>query len=167
MDDLITENNSPAIWWTVSIQWGNPYTSPPNGWPRTIWAACCKQPSEIDPDKTYRQINKPPGYSVFFTYWQWTRTMPPERLLKMRASKIANKITKKTQGMFPFAAEIIAKNERAKKPDDYLDLETIRKTQQYRAEYQREFHTEKANHLAMELMQVGEHPDLIEEMEIP
>lgn len=158
MDNLITENNSPKIWWTISIQFGNPYKDPPNGWPRLLWAACCERP--IDIKDLCGDITMPPGYTICYTPWDWTKIMKPESLLKMRRSRVEGKIAKRTKGMFPFAAVEIRERIWAKFPSDYLDCEVIRQRQEARAEYQREFITEKTNEMAEELRRINDFPEI-------
>jgi uncharacterized damage-inducible protein DinB len=92
--------------------------------------------------------------------------MKPDSLLKMRRSRVEGKIAKRTKGMFPFAANEIRKKMWAKFPADYLDLETIRQRQEARAEYQREFITEKTNEEAATLRRINDFPDLLAELSI-
>lgn len=151
MDDLITEQNSPHLWWTVTVQYGNPYTDPPHGWPRIIWGACCMDPNDIQEIP----VSIPPGYTVYYKYWEWTKTMHPETLYKARKTRLANAILKKTKGMIPFLAAEIDKRERQKKPSEYLDMESIRSLQEYRSSCQQKLATSKVNEYASELERVN------------
>jgi hypothetical protein len=91
--------------------------------------------------------------------------MKPESLLKMRRSRVEGKIAKRTQGMFPLAAEEIRRRMWAKFPSDYLDLEVIRQRQEARAEFQREFITEKTNKIAAELRRINDFPEISQALE--
>jgi hypothetical protein len=109
----------------LSIAWGNPYTEPPQGQPRTLWAASIIDDSDGEDIRSEHAPATTPGDG-----WAhcWTaaqkeiKRWSPERKARTRRTRLRRRLDRKT----PLLADVLFDAELERRPD-YFDADAIAK----------------------------------------
>ena len=107
----------------VSLTWGNPYTEPPNGQPRQLWAATILDGGNAEEIRNAHSPAKVPG-DGWAVCWspipKPVKRWSPERKANARRKRLRARLEKKT----PLLADVLFDAELKRRPD-YFDAEAI------------------------------------------
>ena len=104
----------------LTVEWGNPYTDPPNGASRILWACSVPWPCNFDERELFP--SSPPGYTNYYKCFDLTppRKWSPESKARVRFQRMKSRIWKKD----PLFADQLISQALREKPE-YFDPAAI------------------------------------------
>ena len=114
----------------LTVAWHSPYTEPPNGLPRILWACSIPWPCDFDEDKLFPP-DVPPGYMHYYQHFDLKphRYWSPESKAKNRIKRMKERVRKKD----PLFADQFISKKIANNPDYYDPVKIAEETKRHAA----------------------------------